>query len=89
MTRESDIEDYLKFRVKEAGGECRKVSWQGRRGAPDRWLFIPGHRPFWCELKAPGEKLEEHQEREHKRMRKYGERVLVIDSFEGVDALFR
>jgi hypothetical protein len=41
----------------------------------------------WVELKAPGEKLEPHQEREHARMIECGERVITIDSFAGVDAL--
>lgn len=42
---------------------------------------------FWIELKAPGVKPETHQLREHKRMRDMGQRVVVIDSIEGVDAL--
>lgn len=39
----------------------------------------------WVELKAPGEKAKPHQAREHERLRKMGQRVVVIDSFEGVD----
>ncbi len=84
--RESAIEKYLVRRVKEWGGEIRKVEWIGRRGAPDRWVMLPW-RIFWVELKAPGEKLDPHQAREHKKMKKYGEDVIVIDSFEDVDAL--
>ena len=96
--RESLIEEYLVEQVKLAGGECRKVKWIGRRGAPDRlamlpevvgrfdWDGTPG-RTIWVELKAPGEKVEPHQAREHKRMRDMGQRVEVIDSFEAVDAL--
>ena len=34
--RESLIEKHLVKRVKELGGEVRKVQWVGRRGAPDR-----------------------------------------------------
>ena len=41
----------------------------------------------WVELKAPGKKAEPHQLREHKRMQAIGQRVEVIDSFEGVDKL--
>lgn len=40
---------------------------------------------LWPELKAPGKKAEPHQLREHERMRKMGQRVVVIDSYEGVD----
>jgi hypothetical protein len=84
--RESDIENYLVKRVKAMGGEIRKVSWVGRRGAPDRRVML-GARTAWVELKAPGKTAEPHQVREHERMRRLGERVVVIDSFEGVEAL--
>lgn len=39
--RESQIENYLVRRVKELGGEVRKVKWIGRRGAPDRVVMLP------------------------------------------------
>lgn len=90
--RESDIEEYLVKRVKELGGECRKVRWIGRRGAPDRVVMLPNDprigqwaRTIWVELKAPGVKPRPHQDREHKRMRDMGQDVEVVDSFERVD----
>lgn len=83
--RESDIEDYLDERVKALGGETRKVKWIGRRGAPDRRVMLPDRPAFWVELKAPGEKAEPHQKREHDRMTKLGEQIYVVDSFERVD----
>lgn len=92
--RESQIEAYLVRRVKAMGGEVRKVTWQGRRGAPDRLLMMPaGWLPnrtpgtVWVELKAPGVAPESHQVREHERMRAMGQRVVVIDSLAGVDEL--
>lgn len=85
--RERDIERFLVDRAREVGGEIRKVRWIGRRGAPDRVLMVHPARTVWVELKRPGEKPEPHQEREHERMRKMGQAVVVIDSFEGVDAL--
>lgn len=97
--RESQIEKHLVKRVKELGGECRKVQFIGRRGAPDRLVMLPltplssgkAHegRTIWVELKAPGVKSEPHQLREHERMRKMGQRVVVIDSIEGVEELLR
>jgi len=100
--RERDIERHLVKRVKELGGEVRKVVWQGRRGAPDRLVMLPALRPdatgcytprpnglYWVELKAPGVKPEAYQLREHERMRKMGQRVVVIDSIEGVEELLR
>lgn len=84
---ERDVEAYLVKRVKEIGGEIRKVGWIGRRGAPDRFVMTPGSRPnFWVELKAPGKKPEPHQQREIERLQKYDEIVHVIDSFALVDA---
>lgn len=82
--RERDIENYLVERVKAMGGEVRKVKWIGRHGAPDRLVLLPG-RTVWVELKAPGEKPKAHQTREHNRMRRMGQRVEVVDSFERVD----
>lgn len=52
-----------------------------------RALTTPGRaaRTFWVELKAPGERPKPHQIREHERMRRMGQAVAVVDSFEGVD----
>lgn len=86
MTRESDIESYLVERVRDMKGEVRKVKWLGRHGAPDRIVMLPG-RTIWVELKAPGEKARPHQVREHERMRRMGQHVVVVDSFEGVDGV--
>jgi hypothetical protein len=48
---------------------------------------IVGMYTSWPELKAPGEKAKPHQQREHDRMRAMGQRVVVIDSIEGVEEL--
>lgn len=63
---ERDIEAHLVKRVEELGGECRKVAWVGRQGAPDRLVMLPvvpgvfnrpgpgvGAHTFWVELKNP------------------------------------
>jgi hypothetical protein len=84
--REFAIEQYLVKRVKELNGGVRKVRWVSCRGAPDRFVMLPG-AAVWVELKAPGEKPKPHQLREHERMRAAGQRVEVISSFEGVDKL--
>jgi hypothetical protein len=99
--RESQIEDHLVKRVKELGGEVRKVQWIGRKGAPDRLVMLPAMTDFsapvvyhypraiWVELKAPGEKAKPHQHREHERMRAMGQRVVVIGTIEQVEELLR
>lgn len=94
MTRESEIEKYLVERVKALGGEVRKVKWIGRTGAPDRLVMLPYKvdrlpTTVWVELKSPGEKAKPHQAREHERMRRMGQRVEVVDSFERVDEVLR
>lgn len=90
--RERDIEDYLVKRVKAMGGEVRKVQWIGRIGAPDRLIMMRSLAlgigfTVWVELKAPGAKPRPSQLREHERMRAMGQRVVVIDSLEGVEEL--
>lgn len=78
--RERDIEKAFTAQVKAAGGEIRKLKWLGRKGAPDRVLMINSH-VWWIEFKAPGKKPSAQQRSEHRRMRKMGMRVLVIDHF--------
>jgi len=85
--RENVIERYLVDRANTLGGEVRKVRWLGRRGAPDRLVMLPPDVTLWVELKAPGEKPRPHQVREHERMRRMGQHVVVVDSLDSVDAL--
>jgi len=84
--RERDVERYLAERVDALGGETRKVGWHGRRGAPDRYVMLPGGIGVWVELKAPGAPTQGHQTREHERMRALGQHVVVLDSVQAVDA---
>lgn len=95
--KEADIERYLCKRVKELGGEVRKVKWTGRRGAPDRLVLLPrffngNNTPAWVELKAPdtiktfpSNAHERAQHREHERMREMGLKVLVLGTIEAID----
>ncbi|MDE2103177.1 MAG: VRR-NUC domain-containing protein [Patescibacteria group bacterium] len=86
---EASIENYLAKRVKEEGGEIRKVSWIGRKGAPDRLVWWQGPRYAWCECKAPGEQVDwrSNQGREIRRMWDDGWEVYVLSSREEVDAM--
>lgn len=86
MTPEGKIEAYLKKRVLETGGSIRKLSWIGRRGAPDRLVWWPGPDLYFIEMKSPGKKPTKQQEREHARLREDGFQIAVIDSKEAVDA---
>jgi hypothetical protein len=97
--RERDIERELVRRVTDVGGIVRKVQWIGHRGAPDRLVLLPPlehynskiikiiPQLYFPELKAPGEKPEPHQKREHDRLRAFGLNVPIIDSFDDIDRL--
>lgn len=80
---EAKVERHLVKRVKQAGGEIRKVEWVGRAHAPDRLVMLGG--PYFVELKAPGKVPRPGQAREHKRMAECGVRVIVLDTIEKVD----
>lgn len=97
--RESKIEAYLVQQVEAKGALQRKLQYVGRRGASDRMVVWPPfkarhpntldmswHHVDFVELKAPGQKPDGHQKREHKRLRELGCNVFVIDSYEAVDA---
>ncbi len=88
MTPERKIEKRLVALAKKHGWFCRKVKWIGRRGAPDRLLIDQWGEVCWVELKSPGKEPDKLQLREHEAMRKVHQTVLVIDSMEGVEALF-
>lgn len=49
---EGKVESYLDQRVREYGGETRKVVYAGRRGSPDRWCFFKGGRLCMVECKT-------------------------------------
>ena len=100
--REKHIEDALHERIKELGGETRRVRWIGRRGAPDDYVMLPAYcytdragvrrcrNGFvgWVECKAPKKGPRPEQAREHNRMKALGVIVLVINSLEQIDQHF-
>lgn len=94
-TPEGKVEDYFVTQCEANGALVRKLAYIGRRGAPDRMVVWPADgKDFYygslpdidfVELKAPGQKPDPHQEREHERLRALGCNVFVIDSKEAVD----
>lgn len=102
---ERDVERYLVKRVRELGGKVEKVQWVGRKNAPDRVVMLPRYGRYgqfgsvttmWVELKNPETILtfpanahERAQAREHARMQKLGQCVVVIGTFNQVDNLLR
>ena len=86
--KESLIEKYLKLRVREEGGQCLKLRFVGRLGAPDRLVLLENRHPL-VELKAPGKKPRPSQIRLHTLLRWAGFEVYVIDNYESVEELFK
>ena len=88
MTPEGRIVATFVNEVRNRGWEQRKVSYEGRAGAPDRLLLAPG---FHCliEFKAPGMRPRPIQEKEHERLRKAGFTVYVIHSVQAVYSTLR
>jgi len=78
--KEAAIEAYLVKRVHALGGEIRKVSWPGHRGAPDRLVMFKRGRLFWIELKTPRGTLSPLQVREHTRLRLMGQKIFIVRS---------
>lgn len=78
-TPEGRVSAALRQCVINAGGEIRKVQWQGRVGAPD-WLVMLKGGAVFVETKAPGEVPRRSQIVEFQRIyRASGIPVLVLD----------
>lgn len=90
---EAAVERHLIRRVKQLGGEVRKVAWPGRRHAPDRLVLFPEstfcgeRRPVstFVELKRPGEKPRAGQLREIARLGDAGFEALVLSTPAEID----
>ncbi len=87
--RESAIEEHLHKRVKELGGDYRRVSWIGRNGANDDLILLPDQkRHVLVECKRPKKAATTAQLREHGRLRDAGFEVYVVSTIAEVDAIF-
>ena len=76
---ERDVERRLVAQLKKLGIKHIKLSAIGRRGLPDRQIFLPGGRSLFIELKSPDRKdnLSTNQEMEISALRALGFPVLV------------
>ena len=84
---EKSIEDYLRLRVKQAGGRAYKFVSPGNAGVPDRLAILPGGRIAFVELKAPGKKPTALQQKKIQELRSLGVLVTWVDSREAVDRI--
>lgn len=80
--RESVIEDTVVTAAENAGWLVRKLTYVGRRGAPDRFFMRNGTILF-VEFKRSGKKhADPLQKREHARFNDAGFEVHIINSIE-------
>lgn len=96
-TPEGVIQAYATAKLKDRGCLVRKIGYEGRRGCPDHLVLVPEFpfrsiiltpRVVFIEYKATEDtQPEEHQLREHARMRAVGADVRVIGSKRQVDEL--
>ena len=87
MTPEGEIKAHLKRRVAETGGEFRNLTWNGRRGGPDCFVFWKFPVFAFVEVKTYRGRLSKAQEREIACLGKSGFHVSVVWSKEDVDEL--
>lgn len=88
MTPEGRNVAYLRAVVKAHGGECRKCAWEGRIGAPDILVLLPG-KHFLVEVKAPKGRLRTSQNREIERLKQAGFRVYVVYIPDDIDQIIK
>jgi hypothetical protein len=84
---ESDIESYLRDKIRAMGGKCWKFISPGTGGVPDRIVLLPNGRMFFVELKAPGKTLRPLQRKRKEELQALGFSVYVFDSKDEVDLL--
>lgn len=84
MTPEGKIVAYLTKQAKAKGFAVRKLSYEGRHGAPDRLILAPGVA-YFVEVKAPGMKPRPEQEREMKVLTAAALNVIWLSSQKEVD----
>lgn len=80
MDSEKLIEKTLNAEVKSLGGWSLKLLCQFVTGLPDRLVLLPGGVIFFIEVKSTGKTASPVQKLVHKRLRRMGFTVHVVDS---------
>ena len=81
---EKRIEQRLRDEVKRRGGLALKFVSPGFAGVPDRLVLMPDGNVGFVEVKAPGEVPRAIQVSVHKRLRRLGFKVFVLDNIESI-----
>ena len=86
--RERTVESYLVREVKKRKGWAIKLHALTVAGLPDRMVLLPGGQVIFVEVKALGEKPRPIQLSIHRKLRKLGFTVHVVDSREQILKIF-
>ena len=84
---EAKIEKTVSALARSVGWLAYKWSSPGRKAVPDR-MYLRNGEVIFIEFKAPGEEPDPLQIYEHRRIRKQGFKVYVIDNYEDGAAIF-
>ncbi|HZK56784.1 MAG TPA: VRR-NUC domain-containing protein [Clostridia bacterium] len=76
---EKKIENELKKQIEQIGGRAFKFLSPGNNGVPDRMILYKG-KCYFVELKKPGEIPNKLQKAVHRKFKKLGFDVYIIDS---------
>jgi hypothetical protein len=86
--REARIEDYLRARVRDAGGICVKLGAASYVGIPDRLVVLPGGWIVFVEVKKPkGGRIGRLQMYWRRKLLELGCRHRFVLTREAVDGL--
>lgn len=89
MTSEKALERKLKEVIKFNGGLYFKLLPFLHKGLPDRLCLLPGGVIFFAEIKSKGDKPKKIQTYIHKKIRKLGFKVFVIDTLDQIKEIAR
>ena len=84
---EKVIEKSLNKKAKDLGGMSLKLLSTHMTGLPDRMILLPGGKMFFVEVKTTGEKPRKIQLYIHKKLRKLGFDVYVIDHLDQIEPI--
>jgi hypothetical protein len=87
MPPASKLQEHLKKRVQQTGGQYRKVRWEGRRGCPDCFIYWEWPKAAFVEIKADRDVLSALQRREIEHMRNAGVPVFIAKTIEELDEI--
>ena len=81
------LEKKLRIKIEAIGGLCWKLPAIHVSGIPDRLCLLPMGRAFFAEIKTTGEKPEKLQLYWHKKLKKIGFEVYVVDTSEQINEI--